>query len=190
MYLSRALNEHSLSRYYLTKVEFMLANQPLNAAADIFNALDNFVRPGMPSFFTIAAHLPAEGRTDTPVAASENMTILMKSYASGGENELHTHPNEDHAFIILQGEATFYGPKGETKAVGKYGGVMLPHDVFYRFQSTGVDALVMIRVGCKTKSEGDVYARVNLDGHHFPGNSEANRQVPLALSGQWFGVNR
>lgn len=167
----------------------METNQPLNAATDIFKALDNLVRPDVPSFFTIAAHLPAAGRTDTPVAASENMTILIKSYASGGENELHAHPNEDHAFIILAGEATFYGPKGETKVVRKYGGVMLPYGVFYRFQSTGDEALVMIRMGCKSNSEEDVYARVDQDGQHFPGNSEANRQVPLALSGKWFGTD-
>ncbi|MDN8617517.1 cupin domain-containing protein [Variovorax ginsengisoli] len=165
----------------------METNQPLNEASDIFDALDQLVRPGIPSFFTLAAHLPTEGRTDTPVAASENMTVLVKSYASGGENELHAHPNEDHAFIVLQGEATFYGPKNETKSLRKHGGVMLPHGVFYRFQSTGSDPLVMIRVGSKTRSDDDVYARVDMEGHHFPGNSKANRQVPLSLSGQWFG---
>lgn len=173
----------------LTMMEPMEANQPLNEAADIFNALDNLIRPGIPSFFTIAAHLPAVGRTDTPVAASENMTVLIKSYASGGENELHAHPNEDHAFIILQGEATFYGPKGETKIVGKNDGVMLPYGVFYRFQSTGSETLVMIRVGCRTGNLEDVNARIDLEGHYFPGNSQANRQVPLSLSGQWFGRN-
>lgn len=165
----------------------MIANQPLNAATDIFNALDELVRPGNPSFFTIAAHLPSVGRTDTPVAASENMTILIKSYASGGENELHTHPHEDHAFILLEGEATFYGPQNETKVVRKYGGVMLPKGVYYRFQSTGTEALVMIRVGCRTGDQEDVYARVDLNGKHFPGNSDANKQVPLSLSGRWFG---
>ena len=35
---------------------------------------------------------------------------LIKVYASGGENTLHAHNNEDHMFVILQGTAIFHGP--------------------------------------------------------------------------------
>ena len=41
------------------------------------------------------------------------MWAVLKVYASGGENELHAHPQEDHAFIVLQGRAAFFGPNDE-----------------------------------------------------------------------------
>src|SRR5882672_6575759 len=56
-----------------------------------------------PSFFKMRAQMLAKGRTNTPLARTDNMWAILKVYASGGENGLHTHPNEDHTFIVLQG---------------------------------------------------------------------------------------
>jgi hypothetical protein len=49
-----------------------------------------------PSFFKLEAQLPMQGRADTPLAASEKMWVVLKTYAADGENGLHAHPNEDH----------------------------------------------------------------------------------------------
>src|SRR5215469_12992253 len=72
--------------------------------------------------------------TDTPLAASETMWVVLKTYAADGENGLHAHPSEDHTFVVLlarpllsfwrdlccpSGEATFYGPNDETRTIGK-----------------------------------------------------------------------
>src|SRR5207253_2949458 len=73
---------------------------------------------GKPAFFKLEAQLPQQGRTDTPVAASDKMWVVLKTYAADGENGLHAHPNEDHTFVVLQGEATFYGPNEESRTVG------------------------------------------------------------------------
>src|SRR5437899_12471238 len=61
---------------------------------------------GEPAFFKLEAQLPEQGRTDTPVAASDKMWVVLKTYAADGENGLHAHPNEDHTFVVLQGEST------------------------------------------------------------------------------------
>jgi mannose-6-phosphate isomerase-like protein (cupin superfamily) len=58
---------------------------------------------GKPKFFTLEAQLPKQGRTDTPLAASDKMWVVLKTYAADGENGLHAHPNEDHTFVVLQG---------------------------------------------------------------------------------------
>ena len=58
---------------------------------------------GKPTFFKLEAQLPKQGRTDTPLAASDKMWVVLKTYAADGENGLHAHPNEDHTFIVLQG---------------------------------------------------------------------------------------
>ena len=51
---------------------------------------------GKPTFFTLEAQLPKQSRTDTPLAASDKMWVVLKTYAADGENGLHSHPNEGH----------------------------------------------------------------------------------------------
>ncbi len=58
-----------------------------------------------------------------PLATAENLWISLKVYASGGENALHFHGGEEHAFIVLQGKATFTFGDGRTAV--QHGGSML-----------------------------------------------------------------
>jgi len=88
---------------------------------DLRNKVNTQIVEGKPTFFKLQAQLPKQGRTDTPLAASDKMWVVLKTYAADGENGLHAHPNEDHTFVVLQGEATFYGPNGETRMIGKSG---------------------------------------------------------------------
>ena len=67
-----------------------------------------------PTIFSLKAQLLDQGRTDTVLAATEDLSVRLKIYASGGENELHAHVDEDHVFVLLQGSARFYGPDSET----------------------------------------------------------------------------
>jgi quercetin dioxygenase-like cupin family protein len=141
---------------------------------------------GQPSFFHLRAQLPRQGRTDTPMAATDRMWVVLKTYASDGENELHAHPNEDHVFLVLQGEADFYGPKGETRRVVKHDGILLPRGTFYWFKAVGDEPLVMARVGAVVDPAKDALARINSEGKPMDGNSAENKQVPLLLGERWF----
>ncbi len=58
--------------------------------------------------FSLKTPLLSAGRTNTPVAGTDLLKVRVKVYAEGGENGLHAHFDEDHSFIILQGQATFY----------------------------------------------------------------------------------
>ena len=159
--------------------------KPLLDPEEILSALKKSIRPGLPSFFRLRTQLPSKGRSDIPVAATERMTVILKSYADGGENEIHAHPHEDHLFVVLQGQASFYGPGGELKQANTYDGVVLPAGTFYRFVSSGGIPLVMLRVGC-AEIGSDIFARVQVDGAPLPANSTANRQVTPVLSEEWF----
>ncbi len=140
-----------------------------------------------PSFFQLRAQLPRQGRTNQILAATPNLSVVLKTYASGGENELHAHPNEDHVFVIMHGAATFYGPNGETKQVGKNGCVLIPRGMLYRFQVIEGEPMVMIRIGAAVDPSRDVLARIDVDALPFDGHSEANKEVPLVLDeGKWF----
>src|SRR5688500_20143468 len=101
------------------------------------------------SFFKMRAQMLQEGRTNTLLARTDNMWATLKVYASGGENGLHTHPNEDHMFVVLQGSARFFGPNDETADLGKYQGIMLPAGSYYKFQSTSEEPLGLMREGCQ-----------------------------------------
>ena len=88
-----------------------------------------------------------QGTTYDPLATAENLWVNIKVYASGGENALHAHGGEDHAFIVLQGKATFTFGDGRTSVVGKYEGVMIPKNALYKFEADQSENLVLLRVG-------------------------------------------
>jgi mannose-6-phosphate isomerase-like protein (cupin superfamily) len=139
-----------------------------------------------PTFFHLHAQLPRQGRTDTPMAATDRMWVVLKTYASDGENELHAHPNEDHVFLVLQGEADFYGPKGELKRVKQHDGILLPRGTFYWFRAIGEEPLVMARIGAVVDAAKDALSRIDSGGKPMAGNSAANKFVPAILSDRWF----
>lgn len=88
-----------------------------------------------------------QGTTYDPLATAENLWASVKVYASGGENALHAHGGEDHAFIVLQGKATFTFGDGRTSIVRQHEGVMIPKDVQYKFEADETENLVLLRVG-------------------------------------------
>jgi mannose-6-phosphate isomerase-like protein (cupin superfamily) len=144
--------------------------------------------PAEASFFSLTGQLLAQGREDTPLAATDLLKLRLKVYAAGGENAMHMHPYEDHSFIVLQGQATFFiGTDDNVKVLNKNEGVMLPRLVPYWFQSSAAENLVMIRVGAAEKWPED--GRAFPDGRPFAGNSVENKEVDvIPLEGQYFSL--
>ena len=128
----------------------------------------------------------SKGRYDTVLAAADEFVARVKVYYEGGENATHTHLEEDHLFFVLAGQATFHlGREGEeVKVVNPHEGMMLPRGAFYRFQSSGEENLVMLRVGA---SSGEDRGRMGPDGNPLPGHSVANNHVEgVPVPGQYF----
>lgn len=167
-----------------------MAQQSTHAKSsqDLHDSLQSQVRGSQPTFFRLSAQLPRQGRTNVPLASSEQMWVVLKTYASDGENELHAHPNEDHVFVVLQGRASFRGPNGEERVVGPNEGVLLPHGTFYWFKATSEEPLVLLRVGCAAFDGADKHARIDIEGEPMTGDSARNKRVPLVLSDEWFGT--
>ncbi|MBI2726331.1 MAG: cupin domain-containing protein [Polaromonas sp.] len=143
--------------------------------------MDRLSQKTVPSFFHIRARLPKAGRTNQVLGASKYMNVVLKTYATGGENELHAHSNEDHLFVVLQGSAIFYGPKNETKRVEKNDCVLIPSGAFYWFQAEEEEPLVMLRVGAALDPHKDILARIDIEGRSFDGYSEKNKEAPYIL---------
>jgi mannose-6-phosphate isomerase-like protein (cupin superfamily) len=133
-----------------------------------------------PRTFRLATQLLSKGRSDRTLAQTDFMSVRIKCYAQGGENVLHSHPGEDHAFIILDGEADFFGKNGEIGVLSKGQGIILPRGCFYKFKSCGDTPLVLLRLGAE--KEKLPTNRVGADGKSLPGNSKANKHedgVPI-----------
>ena len=138
------------------------------------------------SFFKMRAQMLEKGRTNTPLARTDNMWAILKVYASGGENGLHTHPNEDHTFLVLQGKARYYDADGGYRDVGKHEGIMLPAGAYYWFEAISEEPLVLVRIGCRVGAE-DVDGRLNSRGEPMPGDSKENKQEPVVYrEGEFF----
>ena len=141
---------------------------------------------------TLRAQLLEKGRADTPIAVLDSMWMHLKVYAEGGENAVHSHPKEDHAFIVMDGQATFYDHAGNETEVTKYQGVLLPRGVLYRFQSSGDTNLVMLRIGAGSNPFLHAQdSRLGPDGLPLPGDAKANDPSgmggPVPIPGKFFG---
>ena len=153
---------------------------------ELHQSLDAQVKEGKPSFFRLKAQLPKVGRTNVPLAATKNMWVVLKTYAQDGENELHAHPNEDHTFVILEGRASFRGPNGEERTIGRHEGIMLPRGTFYWFKAVGEEPLVLLRIGCSAKEGATHRGRINIHGKPMRGDSAENKSVKPVMTDQWF----
>jgi len=157
---------------------------------EYIEALKTFAARKSPSVFSFKAKLPTEGRADLPLAATDCLSIILKAYASGGENALHAHVHEDHSFIVLQGTATFFGEGNQKLAeLEKFQGILIPKGALYRFEAGKQDQLVMLRVGNVNIFPDPIaaYARVGSDGKDMDGYSEENHEVPLVYGQEkWF----
>ena len=156
------------------------------SSEDLHKTLDAQVKEGKPSFFRLKARLPKLGRTHVPLAASKNMWVVLKTYAQDGENKLHAHPDEDHTFVILQGQASFRGPNGEERTIGKYEGILLPRGTFYWFKAVGEEPLVLLRIGCAAAEGATHRGRINIHGKPMAGDSAENKTVKPVMTDQWF----
>ena len=170
---------------------FILAedNPPSSADVSINERQAALAKNKKPSLFKVKAQLLDQGRTDTVLAATDSMSVRLKVYAEGGENELHAHPHEDHFFVVLAGAAEFHGPSDETVIVGKNEGIMLPKGNLYWFIATGGEPLVMLRVGSPNSTLQPKIDRINANGEPMAGDSRENKTVPVKFKpGAWFGA--
>lgn len=135
--------------------------------------------------FHLKTPLLSEGRTNKALASTDLLKLRIKVYAEGGENSLHTHLDEDHAFVVLEGQASFHDEEGTTTIVDKHQGIMLPKGTLYYFQSTGDTNLVLLRAGAGRKAEGGY--RRNLQGKQTT-HEENKHEEGVPIPGAFFGA--
>lgn len=153
--------------------------EPALTLTDYFTRIDSLASNAGPTVFTMRARLPTQGRADMPLAATKTMSVVLKAYASGGENAVHAHPDEDHVFVVLQGSAVFSGPDGEIATLSCHQGIMLPRGALYMFQAGEEEPLVMLRIGAVIDANRPRSNRVDAKGLYMDAFSKENKEVPL-----------
>jgi len=95
------------------------------------------------------------------LARSDIANLSWQIVAGGGENNLHAHTGSDEIWFVLEGEVTFYteGDR-EVAKLGRWGGLLIPRNVPYWFESSGSEPLVTLRFGAVSQKDKD--ARVDL----------------------------
>jgi mannose-6-phosphate isomerase-like protein (cupin superfamily) len=138
--------------------------------------------------FSLRTPYMKQGRITQLVAETENMWIHTKINYEGGENEIHTHLDEDHSFIVLEGQMSVFDERGNEQKIEKYQGIMIPKGAYYRYLNTGKENLVVLRVGAgiKGKAQGGVEMRVRPDGKPLLADSAENKTVPPIEDTRYF----
>jgi mannose-6-phosphate isomerase-like protein (cupin superfamily) len=139
-----------------------------------------------PEIMTLRTQFVSAGHTKDLLAKTDGVTFHIHCYGpKGGENGLHTHVDEDHIFVVLQGEAQFSGLNGPLPALKKNQALMLPKGCFYSFSNEGSEPLVMIRFGAKDKSLAS--ERLDPAGKPIPGRGkQAGAKPPAYIPNAFF----
>jgi mannose-6-phosphate isomerase-like protein (cupin superfamily) len=139
-----------------------------------------------PQLFRLRTPLLKKGRSHTILSKTDLMSVAIKCYSEGGENVLHTHPTEDHVFVILQGAARFYDSSGKIATLTRNQGILAPKGWFYRFEACGEGPLILLRFGA-SRDKDAAQARIAPDGHSIPGSSRENKhEDPVAIDGAFY----
>ncbi|MCH8198560.1 MAG: cupin domain-containing protein [Chloroflexi bacterium] len=140
------------------------------------------------STFSIKGPYLSAGRVNIDLARTDLLWLSLKINAEGGENAVHAHTAEDHSFIVLEGEVTFYDEHGEGKTLGAYEGIMIPKGAYYRYLNTGGRNLFLLRVGATRDAEAGQPSRRKPDGSPILGESAENHHVDgVPIPGKSFG---
>jgi mannose-6-phosphate isomerase-like protein (cupin superfamily) len=99
--------------------------------------------------FELSTPVLTGGRSHMPLSRTDLVSVGLNYYTPGRKNTLHTHPGEDHAFVVLEGEATFYDKSERATVLKKGQGIMLPEGWYYRFENSGEKALVLLRFSAR-----------------------------------------
>jgi mannose-6-phosphate isomerase-like protein (cupin superfamily) len=139
--------------------------------------------------FSLRIERLSAGKAEALLAQADELELRIKVYAEGGENVLHAHLDHDHAFVVLEGEATFQDRDGDETVVGRFEGIMLPRGTHYRFSNSGDGNLVLLRSGGGHKPEEGWARAVGKTGPPTPRlTPENSRRMGVPSPGEHFGT--
>lgn len=166
-----------------------MADIMTSQATDMDEARLAKLRALRPETFSLKIPLLSGGMSRDLLCSGENSTFRIHCYSTGmGEKHgYHAHIEEEHLFVVLQGQAVFAGLDGKLPVIGRNQGIWLPKGCFYEFHNPGPDSLVVLRFGAQATG-ANASTRLTPEGEPIKGRSSANPELarPQVLEGQFF----
>lgn len=138
-----------------------------------------------PSRFEVRAPIYAVGGGRHFLVESDICRVAITSGAAKhpdgrprGEDEIHTHPTEDHTFVVMHGSARFFFPDRDDIVLSDWEGIFLPRGCYYAFVAEGEESLVMMRFGALAEPL-PANGQERIDPYGRP----LERDLPAALTG-------
>lgn len=106
---------------------------------------------------TIRSQAVTEGKAIEVLAKTDILTAAVQIVSpSGGETNLHSHAGTDQIWLVIEGEATFYGEGDRVVALlAKHDTLLVPRGTPYWFSCTSKEPLVIVRLGAKAQGVED-----------------------------------
>jgi len=102
------------------------------------------------------------GRKHFYLFKSDRAVSEVQIFEKGANNRLHSHLSEDGVWIVLEGQATFFGEGDRVMAeLVRFQGLLIPAGTKYWFESTGDEPLQILRVDYQV---GETRAKGSLAG--------------------------
>lgn len=100
---------------------------------------------------------PLKLAKEIQVLARTDLIGAMVHYLDeGGENNLHSHTSSDAFWVVLRGEATFYGEGDQEIArLGPGGTLLMPRGCKYWFKKSSEEQAVVMRIWSDTPTVPD-----------------------------------
>ena len=140
--------------------------------------------------FDIKPQMVSKGKVSQKLARSDLIGATVQVAAEGGDTNMHSHPHTDSIWIVLDGEATFYGAgeKGKDKVAAKmqkYQGLLLKRATPYWFESSGDSPLVILHLTARDPSSKDKKSRID-----FRPRTRQGTEGAVVIEGQYFGTEK
>lgn len=105
--------------------------------------------------FRVRPQLLESGKVVSRLVTSDLISLGVQVVsARGGETNLHAHLGEDAVWLVVNGQATFYGEGDEVVAkLNRYEGLLIPRGAPYWFEASSDENLVILRFGARAQNE-------------------------------------
>jgi len=102
----------------------------------------------------IRPQLLSKGKTSDSLVRTDTLGVGVQVVAPAeGETNLHAHPGTDSTWVVLDGQATFYGTEDdiEIAVLDKNELIMIPQGAPYWFKCSSENPLVILHITARTK---------------------------------------
>ncbi len=130
--------------------------------------------------FEVHPPLVERGKKGQRLARTDILSVGVQSINQGGETNLHAHADQDAAWLVLNGEATFYTDGDRVVAkVGKLEGLVIPRGTLYWFQSSSDENLIIMRFAAK---------HPEIEHQREDRGERVSRDITRIKPGEFFGL--